>query len=96
MAAPAWRSAFIRADCDVRALVAEAGVTEAWSAESGKLGPVPALIALESVDGGRGLVAELDALDAAMPAPVTSTEALAPDELAYILYTSGSTGKRRA
>ena len=88
--APAWRSAFILADCSVRAVVLERDLETAWSAESEKLGAIPPCLVLDSVGGGVGLGR---ALDAAGPSPSCATEPIGVDELAYILYTSGSTGK---
>jgi amino acid adenylation domain-containing protein len=57
------------------------------------LGPLPPIIVLERVGGGRGLSAALDALDREQTAKHAATVDSAPGELAYILYTSGSTGK---
>src|SRR5688500_1787549 len=93
-AAPAWRSAFILADCAVKVVVLEARLTQAWLQESEKLGPVPSLIELQRADDGSHLASALDALEeAAGPAPVGEDEPVGLDDLAYILYTSGSTGK---
>ena len=93
-AAPAWRSAYILADCKVAALVLEAGLTAAWADEARSLGDMPPLVELAGADTGAHLTAALDRLDAAAgPAPVAPDEGVGPDDLAYILYTSGSTGK---
>lgn len=88
--APAWRSAYILHDCDVRAVVLERSVLDAWTAETERLGAVPSVLVLEEVGGGEGLSRALDAVGTLPPSP---TEAVALDDLAYILYTSGSTGK---
>ncbi|MCC6774462.1 MAG: AMP-binding protein, partial [Gemmatimonadaceae bacterium] len=91
--APAWRCAFILADCDVRAVVLERSVVEGWRAENSSLGELaggPALIVLEATGSGQGLARALDARGAVPPAPACTPD---PDDLAYILYTSGSTGK---
>ena len=93
ISAPAWRCAFILADCDVRAVVLERSVVEGWRTERaalGQLGEGPTLIVLEETGGGQGLARALDARGAVPPAPAHTP---APDDLAYILYTSGSTGK---
>ncbi|MCC6316279.1 MAG: amino acid adenylation domain-containing protein [Gemmatimonadaceae bacterium] len=93
-AAPAWRSAFILADCGVKAVVLESSLTAAWSEEATRLGPLPSLIELQGAGDGSHLTAALDALDVThgMAARAVTVRPRS-DELAYILYTSGSTGK---
>ena len=88
--APAWRSAYILADCGVRAVVMDSELLNAWRTETERLGSVPALLLIESDGGGGGI---RRALDAAGDVPTVPTVAAEPDDLAYILYTSGSTGK---
>ncbi len=88
--APAWRSAYILADCGVRAVVMDSELLNAWRTETERLGSVPALLLIESDGGGGGI---RRALDAAGDVPTVPTVAAEPDALAYILYTSGSTGK---
>src|SRR5688500_3327147 len=56
-------------------------------------GASQAYLLLEGTGDGLGLSRALDHLQAADPAPVSDTEPVWPDSLAYILYTSGSTGK---
>jgi amino acid adenylation domain-containing protein len=92
-AAPPWRSAFIVNDCAVTVLVVESSLTPTWRAEAEALGPLPKLLELSDVGGGRGLRATLDRADAAQRATRTPNEPVAGQDLAYILYTSGSTGK---
>lgn len=88
--APAWRGAYILADCGVRAIVLEQALVEGWRAESAQFGESPALIVLDDTGGGAGLARALDARGAVPSAPPSQPAA---DDLAYILYTSGSTGK---
>jgi len=88
--APAWRAAFILADCGVRAVVMERSLVAGWRAEQAAVAELPALLVLDEVGGGRGLSR---ALDAGGAVPAAMSTAPGPDDLAYILYTSGSTGK---
>lgn len=85
---PAWRAAFVMADCAVRCAFIDATVHEAIAAELHTLGASPKVVALTNPGLGaavatwsaRAQVAESrDALDDA-------------EALAYLLYTSGSTG----
>src|SRR5262249_44373263 len=92
-AAPAWRSAFILRDCSVRVAVLDAAIVPAWRDEAEKLGPLPEVLELSGVGGGRGLRAALDREQALRPAPRGADAAVGGDDLAYILYTSGSTGQ---
>jgi len=92
--APAWRPAFILTDCAVKVAVIEAQLAPAFREEIQKLGkPVPALIELDGVGGGKQLAAALDRLDGSSKAPATQDVPVEGKDLAYILYTSGSTGK---
>ena len=91
--APAVRNAYIHNNCAVSAVLVEKRFADAYRDELAKLGPVPRLLVLDTVGGGDGLAAALDALDAEQTAPATTTADPAPDALAYILYTSGSTGR---
>lgn len=88
--APAWRSAYILHDCDVRAVVLERSVVKGWRQEIERLGTVPALIVLDEVGGGAGLERALDSYGSVES---SGSETVPLDDLAYILYTSGSTGK---
>jgi amino acid adenylation domain-containing protein len=92
--APAWRCAYILNDCSVRVILVEERFRAGLEADLVKLGaPIPALIVLPSAGSGAALAEALDARDATQrPAPVAS-DAVGPEDLAYILYTSGSTGK---
>ncbi len=92
-AAPPWRSAFILHDCSVRVAVLESALVPAWRAEAERLGPLPGLLELDEVGGGRGLRAALDRAEALRPAPRAANAPVRGDDLAYILYTSGSTGQ---
>jgi amino acid adenylation domain-containing protein len=94
--APAARSAFIFANCAVRAVVTERALGAALARELEAQGHAPAALLLDGTGGGAPLAAALDALDAAdaeSPAPAEPDARPALDDLAYILYTSGSTGK---
>ena len=97
-AAPAWRSAYILADCAVRVVVLEEGLADAFTAEVSKLVEPPRLLLLPGVGGGESMRAALARVGAA-PLPEWyangSNGATVParDHLAYVLYTSGSTGK---
>ena len=91
--APPARNAYIFNDCSVAAVIVERRFEERLTAEMATLGPVPPMLLLDDVGGGKGLAAALDREDASAPAPQVLTVATAPDDLAYILYTSGSTGK---
>lgn len=90
--APAVRNAYILNDCSVKAVVVEKCFEERLRVEIGRSGETPPLLLLEG-DGGLPLRQALDSLQAKDPAPMTETEIVSPDDLAYILYTSGSTGK---
>lgn len=92
--APASRNAFIHHDCRATVVIIERRFVAAYRDEFAKLGvAAPPLVVLEAVGGGVHLEAALLLLDAVSTAPMTTTVASAPDDLAYILYTSGSTGK---
>jgi amino acid adenylation domain-containing protein len=91
--APVTRNAYIHNNCAVKAVIVERRFADAYRAEMSTLGPLPAMIVLDSVGGGGHLDAALTALDAESPAPPAATVDSSPDDLAYILYTSGSTGK---
>jgi len=91
--APAARNAYILNDCSVRAVVVEQRFEARLRAEMALLGPVPPLLVLDGVGGGRALAAALDREDLSYLAPATATVVPDPDDLAYILYTSGSTGR---
>lgn len=87
---PTWRAAYILHDCSVRAVVLEARLEPALREEIERLGPMPAVVALDEVGGGRGLAAALSQVDDTV---VEGEPGPSADDLAYILYTSGSTGK---
>jgi L-proline---[L-prolyl-carrier protein] ligase len=91
--APPARNAYILNNCSVAAVIAERRFEAQLRAEMSALGPVPPLLLLEGVGGGKGLATALDREDARDPAPSTETVIPSPDDLAYILYTSGSTGR---
>ncbi len=91
--APAPRCAYILQHCDVRLVVAEAGLADRVRPELDALGARPGWLVVEAPGGGHGLAAALDRLDAASPAPAAPVQYPAGDEIAYILYTSGSTGR---
>lgn len=91
--APCWRSAVITRDCALAVLAVGRSLVPGWRAEAATLGPLPLLLELDEVGGGRGLRAALDSADRIDPAPTTESESLTGDDLAYILYTSGSTGR---
>ncbi|HTS55834.1 MAG TPA: amino acid adenylation domain-containing protein [Burkholderiales bacterium] len=91
--APPARNAYIFNNCSVAAVIAERRFEERLRAEMSALGPVPPLLLLDDVGGGRGLAAALQREDHRDPAPSTQTVTPDRDDLAYILYTSGSTGK---
>ena len=96
---PVERTAFIFADCTVRAAIVEAGLAERLRARE-DFGPI-ALLPLDVAagasrdvpTGGLPLARALEALDRRDPAPAGEDAVGAADALAYILYTSGSTGK---
>jgi amino acid adenylation domain-containing protein len=77
----------------VTVLVLESALISAWRAEATKLGPLPTLLELSEVGGGRGLRVALERAEAIQPAARMPNEPVGDDDLAYILYTSGSTGK---
>jgi amino acid adenylation domain-containing protein len=92
-AAPAWRAAFILADCDVRVAILEASLEAEWAGEAAKLGHRPTTVQLHAPGDGSSLAAALDSWDTAHgPAAIAPDALVARDDLAYILYTSGSTG----
>ncbi|MCA0376922.1 MAG: amino acid adenylation domain-containing protein [Gemmatimonadetes bacterium] len=85
---PAWRAAFVMADCSVRCAFVDAAVHDAIAAELVTRSSAPALFALEAPGGGGAIAAWCDATDAA----VTEDAPDDTERLAYLLYTSGSTG----
>ena len=89
---PPGRNAYIHSNCAVKAAVVELAREADYRAALRALGPLPPMLVLDGVGGGRGLEAALDARDAEALAPVVRSAQSAPDDLAYILYTSGSTG----
>jgi amino acid adenylation domain-containing protein len=91
--APVARNAYILNDCSVKVAVVEKCFEERLRAEIGRSGETPPFLLLEGTGGGLPLRQTLDNLQEIDPAPVTETEIVSPDDLAYILYTSGSTGK---
>ncbi len=90
---PAGRAAYILTNAGVRVVVVAARRGTELEAEAGALGATLPLLVLPATGGGRGLVAALEAAEAAAPAPAAATQDPGLDGLAYILYTSGSTGK---
>jgi amino acid adenylation domain-containing protein len=91
---PAPRGAYILNDCQVRVVITERRLEAEIVEELGRLGAAPAVVALDLAGGGGvGWRAELEARQAASPAPAVPTARVAPQDVAYILYTSGSTGK---
>lgn len=88
--APASRNAYILNDCSVSVAVMEQRFQAAWREALQPLGPLPQVVLVDDVGGGRGLTAALDQASRPSAAPSSMP---APDDLAYILYTSGSTGK---
>jgi amino acid adenylation domain-containing protein len=90
--APAWRSAYILHDGEVRVAVLDARFLDAWTDETTKLGPMPAVLSLDgrAPDALRRALTELQETDVA---PGVVTVEVGPDDLAYVLYTSGSTGR---
>jgi amino acid adenylation domain-containing protein len=91
--APAERGAYILSDCAVAAVVVEERFAAPLRTALGDFATRPGWLVLPSIGGGAGLVAALDAAEAADPAPRADTHASRPTDLAYVLYTSGSTGK---
>lgn len=91
--APAERGGYILANCEVAAIVVEEKFAGALRAALAGFAAKPGWLVLPNTGGGAGLVAALDLADESEPAPIATTHASAPDDLAYILYTSGSTGK---
>ena len=91
--APVARNAYILNDCSVKVVVVEKCFEERLRAETGRSGETPPFLLLEGIGGGLPLRQILDSWQEKEPAPVTETEIVSPDDLAYILYTSGSTGK---
>ena len=91
--APAARNAYILNDCSVKLVVVEKSFEERLRAEIGRSGEPPPFLHLEGTGGSLPLRQTLDSLQEQDPAPVTETDIVTPDDLAYILYTSGSTGK---
>ena len=91
--APPARNAYILNDCSVRTALVERRFEERFRNELEALGPIPSLIILDDVGGGRALRAALDREDGRDRAPAEPSSGPSPDDLAYILYTSGSTGK---
>ena len=91
--APLSRNAYILTDCSVKTVVIEQAFADSLRAELGTAGSAPSFLILEGTGGGVPLQHALDKLESIDPAPEVASEALAPNDLAYILYTSGSTGK---
>jgi amino acid adenylation domain-containing protein len=91
--APVARNAYILNDCSVKAVVMEKSFEERLRAEIGRSAEALPFLLLQGTGGGRPLRQALDTWQQEDPAPVTETENVLPDDLAYILYTSGSTGK---
>jgi amino acid adenylation domain-containing protein len=92
--APAARGAYILHNCDVKVVVVEAALADRLSAELEGLNARPAMITVDGrQNGGAGLRAALDRIDAQGLAPRMEAVRSVPADLAYILYTSGSTGK---
>jgi non-ribosomal peptide synthetase component F len=90
--APVARNAYILNDCSVRLTLAEKRFEEGLLGELGRDGVKPLLLFVEGNGGGRALDQMLTDLQKSDPAQAAETEAVAPDNLAYLLYTSGSTG----
>ncbi|HUC32670.1 MAG TPA: AMP-binding protein, partial [Ilumatobacteraceae bacterium] len=86
--APAERGGYILADCEVAAIVVEEKFAGALRTALAGFAAKPGWLVLPTTGGGAGLVAALDLADEGEPAPVATTHASAPDDLAYILYTS--------
>jgi acyl-CoA synthetase (AMP-forming)/AMP-acid ligase II len=57
--AQVWRAAYILDDCAVSAVVIDGRLEGAWREEAEEVGMVPALIALDTIGGGRGLTSAL-------------------------------------
>jgi len=91
--APPARNAYILNDCSVKVVVVEKCFEERLRSEIGRGDEMPSFFLLEGAGSGLPLKQALDNLQAQEPAPITETEIVSPDDLAYILYTSGSTGK---
>ena len=91
--APVARNAYILNDCSVKLVLVEKSFEERLRAEIGRSGEPPPFLHLEGTGGSLPLRQTLDSLQEQDPAPVTETDIVTPDDLAYILYTSGSTGK---
>jgi amino acid adenylation domain-containing protein len=89
---PSQRGAYILNDCAVTVVVTEQALAGALRDELQKLGAAPHLIALDEAHGGLALPSQLEAMQAADPAPASQSVPVADDDIAYILYTSGSTG----
>ena len=90
---PAARGAYIMNDCAVKAVITEAGLAPALSAELQALGASPHVLAVDPASDGLPIARLLDELDASSPAPPVATSDVGHDDIAYILYTSGSTGQ---
>ena len=71
--APVQRNAYILHNCDVRAVVIERRFTAPCTSELGTLGCAPALMPVDSAEGGSGLRRALDRADAENRAPSVST-----------------------
>ncbi len=86
---PAARGAYILNDCQVAAVVTEQAIAGALVQELAALGATPPVLTI----GDGALDRALAEVEAASPAPPSSSVTGQPDDIAYILYTSGSTGR---
>lgn len=86
---PAWRAAYVMADCAVRCAIVDSRIAPALTSALASLGTSTTTVLVERPGGGAGIARAL----ADEPAPPRGDADVPPDALAYLLYTSGSTGK---
>jgi amino acid adenylation domain-containing protein len=88
---PPGRNAYILKDCEVALVIVERRFVGELGVELARLNAAPPKIVVSGPGNGAAL-ADAIAEEPARASP-SSSVAVAPDDLAYILYTSGSTGR---
>lgn len=91
--APPTRNNYILADCGVAVIVIESRFAPMLATDAFAQGAYPEILAIGDADGGSHLRATLDEHDLHVMAVESTSTAVQPDDLAFVLYTSGSTGK---